>query len=562
VKNATTQPLTVTASLNYMPGGSPVTLALPVQQLKPQETRQLDLPSMLASLGLGALNGDINLSFSITGHGGDLVIATGSVDQTGNYVFPAPAAAIGKSFGKGIGYWTVANGQDTMYSLWNPTNTDQDFVLTLHYGDGSGQYVMPLHLAAQASTTIDVGMLIAMGQPDANGNLIPSYIQEGSAVVSNPKGPAQWMTVAVCAAFYNPRKATCGGPYCIDCYGFDDEEVLLDPVAVAVTGTVQLQAQATYSDGTVVSFTTSSTWSSSNTAVATVGASTGLVSGVSPGSAQIGAQFPSLVDTTEDLCSTSSGLYCPTYEPSAESSVSVPATATISGGAYVPLVQGGSSGPNTTTFTASATPSSCSVASYSWTTSSSKVSLSNTSAATVTVTSVSASAALGDVPITASLTFSNCPAASATASITVMQPTSLQVVTDTISSTGHTCVGGTGTNTCSQSYFSGSGSYNSYVRNRTYHIMDQLSPPDWIAGYNLQIQESYSAPTGQCSQNATPVTGAGFGDTVTDCFYFCSGTCQSGGSCNLSSTQTVTVNGFPVATESVNWTCTGVSVSP
>jgi len=61
--------------------------------------------------------------------------------------------------------------------------------------------------------------LIAMGQPDANGNLIPSYIQEGSAVVSNPKDwaeprtvryGAEWMTVAVCGAFYNPRKSTSG----------------------------------------------------------------------------------------------------------------------------------------------------------------------------------------------------------------------------------------------------------------------------------------------------------------------------------------------------------------
>ena len=36
---------------------------------------------------------------------------------------------------------------------------------------------MPVHLAAQASTMIDIGMLIAMGQPDANGNLIPNYIR-------------------------------------------------------------------------------------------------------------------------------------------------------------------------------------------------------------------------------------------------------------------------------------------------------------------------------------------------------------------------------------------------
>jgi len=55
---------------------------------------------------------------------------------------------------------------------------------------------------------IDIGMLISMAQPDANGNLIPNYMQEGSVVFSNPKGRAQWMTLAVCGAFYNPPRGT------------------------------------------------------------------------------------------------------------------------------------------------------------------------------------------------------------------------------------------------------------------------------------------------------------------------------------------------------------------
>jgi hypothetical protein len=321
LENTTAQPLTVTASLNYMPGGSPATLPLPVQQLKPQETRTLDLRSMLAKLGLGGFNGDVNLTFSFTGHGGDLVIATGSVDQTGNFVFPVPAEGISQSLGKAIGHWTVANGVDTMYSLWNPTNTDQDFVVTLHYGDGSGQYVMPLHLPARASTSIDIGMLIAMGQPDANGNLIPNYIQEGSAVFSNPKGRAEWMTVAVCGAFYNPRKATCG-TYWVNCYGYSGPEVALNPFSVAVGNTTQLHAYLTYADGTVGEFTSGSTWHSGNTTVATVGGSTGIVTGVSPGSVGIGAEFAPLVVWTGEMC-TGAPESCPVEVLGAGSSGSV-----------------------------------------------------------------------------------------------------------------------------------------------------------------------------------------------------------------------------------------------
>jgi hypothetical protein len=111
-----------------------------------------------------------------------------------------------------------------MYTLWNPLDTAQDFLMTLHYGDGSGQYVKAIHLAGRASVMIDVGMLLMEYEPDVDGNLIPAYMQEGTVTFSNPKGRTAWMTLAVCGAFYNPRKGTCG-PYWTYCYGYDDPEV-------------------------------------------------------------------------------------------------------------------------------------------------------------------------------------------------------------------------------------------------------------------------------------------------------------------------------------------------
>jgi hypothetical protein len=157
----------------------------------------------------------------------------------------------------------------------------------------------------------------------------------------------------------------------------------------------------------------------------------------------------------------------------------------------------------------------------------------------------------------------NCQSANATANITVRKPSSLQLVTgsDTTNPTGHTCNAGATSNTCQQSKFQGSGTYNSYLRTRSYHIMDQFSPPQWIQGYALDIQESYTAPTGQCASDRVVTTG-GPGDTAVDCFYFCSATCRSGGSCGVSATQTITVNGFSVGTESVTWTCSGVTIQP
>ncbi len=329
---------------------------------------------------------------------------------------------------------------------------------------------------------------------------------------------------------------------------------------MAVAGNTQLQMQMTYYNGEVDTFTSSASWSSSDTSIATVGngSTAGLTAGVSAGSMDMYASLSGIPTTTGEVCDPSG--YCPSSDPEGTAGGTATPTVSISGSFItVPLRTGNSTGPNQMTLTATGSPSG---GKYSWSVSGSKVSLTGTTSATVTVTSVAASQSVGDVPITVTYTV-NGESGTQTTNITVEQPTSLSVVgTPTMNPTGHTCVSGTGTNTCSESYFpGGSGSYTSYVYTRTYHIMDQFNPPNWIQGYALQIQESYTAPTGQCT--GPPVsTGGGSGDTIIDCFYYCSATCKSGGSCTESSTQTATVNGFTVATKSVSWTCTGVTVTP
>jgi hypothetical protein len=245
----------------------------------------------------------------------------GSVDQTENYVFAAEPQGVGRSFGKASHYWISANDFDTMYTLFNSTDRAQDFIATIYYGDGSGSYQMPVHLEAQASTMIDMMMLIGEKQPDVHGNVIPPGVQQGSVVIENPKGKEQWMTLVVSGAVYNPRRGTCGAQ-CIYCYGYSGFCVLSNPFAVPVTLTTPLKAQATYGDGTVYDFTTSSSWSSDNTPVATVGSSTGVVTGQAPGSVNVTATFPSLVVYTGQVCSYYNPS-CPIYAPPVPSPGSV-----------------------------------------------------------------------------------------------------------------------------------------------------------------------------------------------------------------------------------------------
>jgi hypothetical protein len=64
-----------------------------------------------------------------------------------------------------------------------------------------------------------------------------------------------------------------------------------NPSSVSSAQTTQLTATGKFSDGTTMDVTAKSTWQSSNTGVATVGASTGVVTGTSPGTCTITATY-------------------------------------------------------------------------------------------------------------------------------------------------------------------------------------------------------------------------------------------------------------------------------
>ena len=304
LRNTTEKPLDVSLQLNYMVGpmkdmngSAPVTRNLPAQHLAPFEARQVDMQSSLNSTGVKNFSGSINLSASFTGKAGDLVLASGSVDQTGSYVFEVEPQGVSSSRSKFNNYWGVANGNDTMFSLWNPTNAAQDILATFYYGDGSGKYTLPVHLEAQASTMIDMAMLIMEKKPDADGNIIPSNIQEGSAQFASAKGRNEQITLVIAGGLYNVATATCGST-CINCCGDSNFGISPNPISCPLGGTVPLSSTAVDCYGyEVYPFS----WSSSDTTVMTVDSS-GNATGVAVGSATITANFTYVPTYTGQIC--------------------------------------------------------------------------------------------------------------------------------------------------------------------------------------------------------------------------------------------------------------------
>ncbi len=207
-------------------------------------------------------------------------------------MFAVQPEAAKKSSGKEIAFWSVADGSDTMISLWNPLNAAQDMAFTFHYADGSGEYRLPIHLTAKADTMISVAELRMTGKPDVNGNTFSATAQEGSASLTNLADPHGEQTVVVSTGTFNVRTATCGGG-CNLCRGLTNV-VVVGPSSVAVSTTAQFSAIANYSDGTSSDVTGGSLWSSSNSSIASVNVA-GVVSGVAPGSAGIVASHDGII---------------------------------------------------------------------------------------------------------------------------------------------------------------------------------------------------------------------------------------------------------------------------
>jgi hypothetical protein len=321
LRNSADKPLDVSLQLNCtmgIGGSAPVTQDLPSQFLRPFEARQVNLQAALDAAGLKKFDGSINLSTSITGKPGDLVLATGSVDQAGTYVFEVEPQGVGPSRSKFAGYWGVSNGNDTMFSLWNPTNSAQDILVTFYYGDGSGKYSLPVHLGPQASTMIDMAMLIAENKPDPDGHLIPSNIREGSTQFANANGRNEMMTVAIAGGIYNVSTATCISD-CIWCCGVGNFGISPNPLSCSVGDTPTWSSTAKDCNG---NNTIGPSISSNNTDVATVDLSSSTVSCLSPGQATLTATWGNAIQANgnQQFCGISS---CPTQTGFAQDTVIV-----------------------------------------------------------------------------------------------------------------------------------------------------------------------------------------------------------------------------------------------
>ncbi len=247
VRNSSDQPLSVTPTLWWMQGGFAHSSLLPPFAVPPHRTQILDTSSYLTTAGLKNYNGDVNLVLDTRGQSGGLLAVAGSVDQTKTYVFEVLPRGFKESVSKSIAYWSTANRDDTMITLWNPADEQQDFLFTLYYAGGHNSF--PIYLGPRESRSFNVSEFTMEGIHDIDGNMVPMDAQTGSAEISGSQGENEHILIGVEAAVYNVVKATCE-IVCETCIGLVEVTLVQSPYSLAVGNTTQQTFSVTYNTGT------------------------------------------------------------------------------------------------------------------------------------------------------------------------------------------------------------------------------------------------------------------------------------------------------------------------
>jgi hypothetical protein len=298
--NFESDPLNITLLVGYMQSDTPRTVSIPLTVL-PGDTPVILLHRYLQSIPPEVSWASVRVSY--TAEQGSLTAAMVSTSQDGAHSIRSVLNWVEGSNREGW-YWRADLQRDTLVSILNTDTQDARVATSLdYYQDGvAHSYDLPEHtLAPGATSQLDIGAIISSGRPDGNGNYFPLGVNFGGYHVRKI-GQHIDKTITTEALVFDRRSKTFTTFYntCCGISGvptFTPSEFDGSPGPI---GSFDVQG-LDYCSGQMIDLTTSSTFSSSNTGVATV-SSAGAVRGVAAGSTNSNGYLTYPQQHTVDTC--------------------------------------------------------------------------------------------------------------------------------------------------------------------------------------------------------------------------------------------------------------------
>jgi len=132
---------------------------------------------------------------------------------------------------------------------------------------------------------------------DKKGQIIPPSVHEGSATVSGAQGDSEHILLSMDAGKYNVQKAVCR-LYCKTCNGSVEAFITANPWATPVSSSVGVRFISQSNTGAQRDYTSPASWTSGNTAIATVSA--GQIAGQEAGATEVSVNFGGIPLYTSD----------------------------------------------------------------------------------------------------------------------------------------------------------------------------------------------------------------------------------------------------------------------
>jgi hypothetical protein len=307
--NFESDPLNITLLAGFMQGDTPQTVTIPLTVL-PGDTPVIPLHRYLQNIPPEVSWASLQVSY--TAEQGSFTAAMVSTSQDGAHSIRSVLNWVEGSNREGW-YWRADSQRDTLLSILNTYTQDARVAISLdYYQDGvAHSYDLPERtLSPGATSLLDIGAIISSGKPDANGKYFPLGVNFGGYHVRKI-GQHIDKTITTEALVFDRRTKTFTTFYntCCGISGVPTFTPSQFDGPPGPLGNFDIQG-LDYCSGQTIDLTSSSTFSSSNTGVATV-SSAGAVHGVTAGFTDSNGSLNYPQQHTVDTC-LNKNAYAPT----------------------------------------------------------------------------------------------------------------------------------------------------------------------------------------------------------------------------------------------------------